>query len=66
MIALNFAILVILVVVLPSDIDIERGGFLLVLLTLIVTLYDRYRPEFLARFPNELRTSKASSPSPAA
>jgi hypothetical protein len=55
MTALNFAIFVVLAFLSPASADAASAGFLLALLTLIVTLYDRYRPEFLARFPSELR-----------
>jgi hypothetical protein len=60
MTALNVAILVAVALLLPGRIDLARAGFVLLLLTVIVTLYDRYRPEFLARFRNEL----AASPQP--
>lgn len=33
-----------------GSIEIRHSGFMLLLVTLLVTLYDRYRPEFEARF----------------
>jgi hypothetical protein len=50
---LNVAILVLLVAVfelLGSPVDVTHTGFMLLLVTLLVTLYDRYRPEHVARF----------------
>ncbi len=50
---LNAAIVVSLAIIfetLGSPIDLYRIGFMLVLVTLLVTLYDRYRPEYVARF----------------
>ncbi len=50
---LNVAILVALLAlfgVLGSPIAVERVAFMLLLVTLLVTLYDRYRPEHVARF----------------
>jgi hypothetical protein len=31
-------------------IELQHGGFMLLLISLLITLYDRYRPEFEARF----------------
>ncbi len=50
MAALNSGILVAFAILMPGRVEFERVGFVLALLTLIVTLYDRYRPEYLARF----------------
>ena len=64
MTVLNIAILVMVALLLPDRVDIGRAGFVLLLLTVIVTLYDRYRPEFLARFPSDsaqLRPGYAAS-----
>lgn len=47
---LNAAIFAVLVFLLPLEGNFLRSGFLLTLLTLIVTMYDRYRPEYIARF----------------
>jgi hypothetical protein len=50
---LNVAILVALLALfglLGSPIAVERVAFMLLLVTLLVTLYDRYRPEHVARF----------------
>lgn len=33
-----------------QPIDLYRIGFMPLLVTLLVTLYDRYRPEYVARF----------------
>jgi hypothetical protein len=46
---LNFAIFLVLAWLLEEG-NLLRSGFFLVLLTLIVTMYDRYRPEYIARF----------------
>ena len=57
---LNLAILIGLLAlfgVLGSDIALERLGFMLLLVTLLVTLYDRYRPEHVARFTAPPATS---------
>jgi hypothetical protein len=53
MVAINAAILVIAGILLPGRLDPATSAFFLFLLSLIVTLYDRYRPEYLARFPRE-------------
>jgi hypothetical protein len=53
MLAINAAILLVVSVLLPGRLDPVTSAFFLFLLSLIVTLYDRYRPEFLARFPQE-------------
>ncbi|MFV2064681.1 MAG: hypothetical protein ACC726_14400 [Chloroflexota bacterium] len=61
---LNLGILVALVAVLQLSgnpielVSLYSTGFMLLLITLLVTLYDRYRPEYLARF--------AKDPEPAA
>ena len=50
---LNIAVVAVLFFVfdlLGSPIDGENTTFFVVLITLLVTLYDRYRPEYLARF----------------
>mgnify|MGYP001547521486 CR=1 FL=1 len=31
----------------------QNTGFFILLITLLVTLYDRYRPEYLARFEKD-------------
>ncbi len=53
MIAINAAILLAAEIVLERTLDFVTTAFFLLLLSLIVTLYDRYRPEYLARFPRE-------------
>jgi hypothetical protein len=50
---LNVAIVALLLLVfelLGAPADATRLGFFVLLVTLLVTLYDRYRPEYLARF----------------
>jgi hypothetical protein len=50
---LNVAILAVLLLIfdlLGAPADAPRLGFFVLLVTLLVTLYDRYRPEYLARF----------------
>jgi hypothetical protein len=50
---LNATIVVLLAIVfevMGSPIELYRTGFMLLLVTLLVTLYDRYRPEYVARF----------------
>jgi hypothetical protein len=51
---LNVAILAVVLFVLTGFDDVgpllRRLGFLLLLVTLLITLYDRYRPEYVARF----------------
>jgi hypothetical protein len=51
---LNVAILAVVLFVLTGFEDVgpllRRLGFLLLLVTLLITLYDRYRPEYVARF----------------
>jgi hypothetical protein len=47
---LNLAVVGALLVVLPGgSVDVGRTVFMLYLVTLLVTLYDRYRPEYRAR-----------------
>ena len=53
MITINTVILLVLDILFERTIDFFTTAFFLVLLSLIVTLYDRYRPEYLARFPRE-------------
>ena len=60
---LNVGILVALLAlvgVLGSPIALERVAFLLLLVTLLVTLYDRYRPEYVARFATSPGVAAAS------
>jgi hypothetical protein len=51
---LNLAILVAILLVLRfvsgEELELERVGFMLLLITLLTTLHDRYRPEYVARF----------------
>ncbi len=44
------AVLLLLFDLLGAPADAPRLGFFVLLVTLLVTLYDRYRPEYLARF----------------
>jgi hypothetical protein len=44
------AVIVVIFEVLGTPVDLTNVGFLVLLVTLLVTLYDRYRPEYLARF----------------
>jgi hypothetical protein len=46
-------------------IELELGGFLVLLLTLLITLYDRYRPEQLARFAAGQVQARPDIPIPA-
>ncbi len=53
---LNIAIVGVLLLVfdvLGAPAEPTRLGFFVVLVTLLITLYDRYRPEYLARFSQE-------------
>jgi hypothetical protein len=62
---LNLAILIGLLAlfgVLGSDVALERLGFMLLLVTLLVTLYDRYRPEHVARFSAPPGTKAPAQP----
>jgi hypothetical protein len=44
------AVIAVIFEVLGTPVDLTNAGFLVLLVTLLVTLYDRYRPEYLARF----------------
>jgi hypothetical protein len=60
---LNAGILVALLAlfgVLGSPIALERVTFMLLLVTLLVTLYDRYQPEYVARFATSPGVAAAS------
>jgi len=52
--ALNLVLLTVLGwglgVLTDGRIELQHGGFMLLLISLLITLYDRYRPEFEARF----------------
>jgi hypothetical protein len=52
---INLAILAVgsatLSIVSGDELDIRLGGFLVLLLSMLITLFDRYRPEQIARFP---------------
>ncbi|HSM33338.1 MAG TPA: hypothetical protein VK987_04555, partial [Anaerolineae bacterium] len=65
---LNVAILAVVLFVLTGFEDVgpllRRLGFLLLLVTLLITLYDRYRPEYVARF-TQARPEIPPDPSPA-
>jgi hypothetical protein len=53
MLLLNLAIYVLFVVagrLAGIELALDRAAFFLLLMSLLVTLYDRYRPEYLARF----------------
>jgi hypothetical protein len=57
---LNAGILVVILVGLQlggDELDFRRLGFMLLLVTLLVTLYDRYRPEYVGRFRPEGRAA---------
>jgi len=54
-----FAIIIIVFEVLGTPVDPVSTFFYLLLITLLVTLYDRYRPEYLARFAKDPEPSAA-------
>jgi hypothetical protein len=54
-----FAAIVIVFEVLGTPVDMANTFFYLLLITLLVTLYDRYRPEYLARFSKDPEPSTA-------
>ena len=56
MIALNFGLVLVFAFLLPSlDGGINLGNtlFFVMMLTLLVTLFDRYRPAYLERFSEQ-------------
>jgi hypothetical protein len=53
---LNLAIMGVIAIVfevLGNPVDLLNTFFYLLLITLLITLYDRYRPEYLARFAKD-------------
>ncbi len=54
-----FAAIVIFFEVMGSPVDMVSTFFYLLLITLLVTLYDRYRPEYLARYAKDEEPSAA-------
>ena len=56
---LIMAVIVVVYEVLGTPVEIINVFFYLLLITLLVTLYDRYRPEYLARFATDQETSTA-------
>ena len=57
---LNAGILVAILIGLQlggEELDFRRLGFMLLLVTLLVTLYDRYRPEYVGRISPEGRAA---------
>jgi len=54
-----FAIIIIVFEVLGTPVEPVSTFFYLLLITLLVTLYDRYRPEYLARFAKDPEPSTA-------
>ncbi|MFN8619425.1 MAG: hypothetical protein U0869_01600 [Chloroflexota bacterium] len=45
-----YALLVAGAAIFDIDLALDRAGFFLVMISLMVSLYDRYRPEYIARF----------------
>jgi hypothetical protein len=45
-------------------VELEPGGILVLLLTLLITLLDRYRPEQIARFGHDLSAARPDLPIP--
>ncbi len=58
---LNVGIVAVMLLVnlLGDSTDPGRLTFFVLLITLLVTLYDRYRPEYLARFSGDEQTASA-------
>ncbi len=54
-----FAAIIVVFEVLGTPVDMVNTFFYLLLITLLVTLYDRYRPEYLARFAKDTEPSAA-------
>ena len=53
------AVMAIVFALLGSAVDLVSAFFYVLLITLLVTLYDRYRPEYLARFRGDQGSSAA-------
>jgi hypothetical protein len=56
MLGLNIAIVIAIVIALPlvnGSADLLRTSFFLLLLTIMITMYDRYRPRYMARFATQ-------------
>ena len=66
--AINFVILavgsVVLDVLSRGRVELELGGFLVLLLTLLITLFDRYRPAQIPRFQHGLTVARPDIPIP--
>ena len=61
---LNLVIGIVIIAVfelLGDPVNLSNAFFLLLLVTLLVTLYDRYRPEYLARFASDAPASESPS-----
>ncbi|MGD8685058.1 MAG: hypothetical protein PVG27_14005, partial [Chloroflexota bacterium] len=59
---LNVGIVIVMLLVfelLGDPAEPERLGIFVLLITLLVTLYDRYRPEYVARFSRDEATAEA-------
>jgi hypothetical protein len=53
MLAVNAVIVVVIAILLPgsgTDVDLPRLAFFLLLISVLITLYDRFRPRYIARF----------------